>query len=41
MPRPTVTALTPAIGAVVGNVDLSKSLDAEVIADIRAALRVE
>src|ERR1700761_463074 len=38
MPRPTVTALTPTIGAVVGNVDLSKNLDAEVIAAIRAAL---
>ncbi|HEX7725648.1 MAG TPA: taurine dioxygenase [Rhizomicrobium sp.] len=38
MSGPTVTPLTPAIGAVIGNVDLSKALDDELIADIRAAL---
>ena len=38
MLRPTVTPLTPAIGAVIGNVDLSQKLDDELIADIRAAL---
>jgi taurine dioxygenase len=38
MARLTVTPLTPTIGAVIGNVDLAQKLDAEVIADIRAAL---
>jgi taurine dioxygenase len=38
MPRISVTPLTPAIGAVIGNVDLSKTLDDELIVDIRAAL---
>jgi taurine dioxygenase len=38
MPRITVSTLTPTIGAVVGGVDLSKRLDDEQIADIRAAL---
>src|SRR5580704_1703666 len=34
----TVTRLTPNIGAVIGNVDLSRRLDDEEIADIRRAL---
>jgi taurine dioxygenase len=34
----SITQLTPAIGAVIGNVDLSKRLDDEQIAEIRAAL---
>lgn len=38
MPRLTITPLTPTIGAVIGNVDLSKTLDGEQIAAIRAAL---
>jgi taurine dioxygenase len=37
-PAITVTALTPTIGAVVGGVDLSRRLDDEAIAAIRAAL---
>lgn len=36
--RMSVTALTPAIGAVVGDVDLSQGLDDEQVADIRRAL---
>src|SRR5258706_15239612 len=36
--RLTITKLTPAIGAVIGNVDLSKRLDDEQIAGIRDAL---
>jgi taurine dioxygenase len=38
MPSPTVTALTPTIGAVIGDVDLAQNLDAQIIADVRAAL---
>jgi taurine dioxygenase len=38
MPRLTITPLTPTIGAVIGSVDLSRTLDGEQIADIRAAL---
>ncbi|HWA04321.1 MAG TPA: taurine dioxygenase [Rhizomicrobium sp.] len=38
MNRITATALTPTIGAVLGNVDLSRPLDDEQIAEIRAAL---
>ena len=38
MPKMTVTALTPTIGAVVGNVDLSRRFGDEEIAAIRAAL---
>jgi taurine dioxygenase len=38
MSRLKTTTLTPTIGAVLENVDLSKPLDDEVIADIRAAL---
>jgi taurine dioxygenase len=39
MPKPIeVTPLTPTIGAVIGQVDLSQNLDGEVIAAIRAAL---
>jgi|SRR5579871_3691574 len=38
MPRMTVASLTPAIGAVIGNVDLSRVLDEQEIAEIRAAL---
>ena len=34
----TIARLTPAIGAVIGNVDLAKPLDGEQIADIRRAL---
>src|SRR5690348_18396309 len=38
MPRPTVTPLTPTIGAVIGNVDLARDTSDELIAEIRAAL---
>jgi taurine dioxygenase len=38
VPRITITPLTPTIGAVIGNVDLSKNVDDELVADIRAAL---
>jgi taurine dioxygenase len=38
MSKPSTTVLTPTIGAVINNVDLSKSLDDETIACIRAAL---
>jgi taurine dioxygenase len=38
MPSPTVTPLTPTIGAVIGDVDLAQNLDAQIIADVRAAL---
>ena len=38
MPRVTFTPLTPTIGALVGNVDLSRPLDEEQIADIQAGL---
>ncbi|MBV9331506.1 MAG: TauD/TfdA family dioxygenase, partial [Alphaproteobacteria bacterium] len=34
----TVTRLTPAIGAVIGNIDLSRDLDAEQIEEIRCCL---
>ena len=36
--KPTVTRLTPTIGAVVAGVDLAKPLDAETIGEIRTAL---
>ncbi|MGZ5930569.1 MAG: TauD/TfdA family dioxygenase, partial [Rhizomicrobium sp.] len=40
MPKITTRALTPAIGAIVEGADLSKKLDDEQIAQIRAALLV-
>src|SRR5215469_5866753 len=36
--KPTVTRLTPNIGAVIGNIDLSTQLDNEQIAAVRSAL---